>query len=73
MREVIRQALIGLAMPMVVFAILSAGASFVSQEAFWLRDDFWLAFRLYLCLSLFIGYARGFFTYLELTPTETKP
>jgi hypothetical protein len=72
MGEVIKQTIIGLAAPMVAFATLVAGASFVSQEALWRHGDFWFAFRLYVCVSLFIGYVRGSFTYLELTPTETK-
>jgi hypothetical protein len=73
MREVIRQTLIGLATPMASLGIITAAASFVSQEALWRHEDFWFAFRLAICISIFIGYVRGFFTYLEVTAGKTKP
>ena len=72
MYKVIRQAAIGFAGPMALFVAGVAAASFVSHEALWRDDNFWLAFRLYLCISLFIGYCRGFFTYLEVTEREAK-
>ena len=65
--EVIRQTLIGLVTPMASFAILVAAASLVSLEALWRHEDFWFAFRLFVCISLFIGYTKGFFTYLQIT------
>jgi hypothetical protein len=65
--EVIRQTLIGLVTPMASFAMILAAASFVSLEALWRHEDFWFAFRLFVCISLFIGYIKGFFTYLQVT------
>jgi hypothetical protein len=73
MTEIIRETLIGLATPMALLGIITAVASFVSQEALWRHEDFWFAFRLFVCISLFIGYTKGFFTYLQVTEGKTKP
>jgi hypothetical protein len=73
MTEIIRETLIGLATPMALLGIITAAASFISQEAFWRHEDFWFAFRAFVCVSLFIGYTKGFFTYLEVTAEKTKP
>jgi hypothetical protein len=67
MREVIKETLIGLATPMALFGIIMAAASFVSQDAMWRHEDFWFTFRLSICMAIFIGYVKGFFTYLQLT------
>jgi hypothetical protein len=67
MREVIKQALIGLATPMALFGILMSATAFISQDAVWRHEDFWFAFRLSICMAIFVGYVRGFFTYLQLT------
>tara|TARA_R110000851_G_C12671146_1_gene522628 strand:+ start:248 stop:469 length:222 start_codon:yes stop_codon:yes gene_type:complete len=73
MKEIITETIIGVATPMASLGIITAAASFVSQEALWRHEDFWFAFRAFVCVSLFIGYTKGFFTYLEVTAGKTKP
>ena len=70
MNKVLKQTMIGLTFPMVSFALLTALFSFLLQKVLWQGDMFWLVFRTYVCVSLFTGFCRGFFTYLEVTENK---